>query len=469
MAGGQWDAQNKIQPGIYINFKSSPTTLATIGARGIVAIAQDLDWGVSGDLTSITSIPDVFNKLGYEIGNEKMRFIQQILRGSNRTTGAQQVLVYRLPTTGGVQASGEIGPLTITAKYIGVRGNSISIVISPNLDSETSTTGVYAIFTVDTIVDGVIRDSQTIGSFTSSTVNTPAVVEDLVNNSWVNFSGTGVITPSAGLTLANGANGALAADAYAQFLTALEPRAFTVLCYDGTDQVVKTSMVSFVKRLGYGNGRYSQFVCADYPTADEPMVTSVKQGMQLNDGTILTAEQATWWVAGLEAGASGSQGLTYAVHPDAIAPVPRLGSTELDAAITEGSLAFIDEFDSVKILSDINTFTSFNPDMGKVYSKNRTVRVVFTMANDIYRTFALYYIGQVDNTVEGRNLFKAEVIAYLVGLQGNGAIQNFTADDVEVLPGEDVDSIVINIWIQVVGAVEKVYASITVSTQLIAA
>ena len=43
MAGGTWEAQNKLQPGIYINFKSSPKLLATIGDRGIVAIAREMD------------------------------------------------------------------------------------------------------------------------------------------------------------------------------------------------------------------------------------------------------------------------------------------------------------------------------------------------------------------------------------------------------------------------------------------
>lgn len=48
-------------------------------------------------------------------------------------------------------------------------------------------------------------------------------------------------------------------------------------------------------------------------------------------------------------------------------------------------------------------------------------------------------------------------------MQGNQAIQNFTEDDVEVLPGDDIDSIVINIAIQAVDAAEKLYITITVS------
>ena len=67
MAGGTWEAQNKLQPGIYINFKSSPKLLATIGDRGIVAIAREMDWGATDELIMINSLEDVYPKLGYDI------------------------------------------------------------------------------------------------------------------------------------------------------------------------------------------------------------------------------------------------------------------------------------------------------------------------------------------------------------------------------------------------------------------
>jgi hypothetical protein len=51
----------------------------------------------------------------------------------------------------------------------------------------------------------------------------------------------------------------------------------------------------------------------------------------------------------------------------------------------------------------------------------------------------------------------------MLELQANNAIQNFITDDVEVLKGEDIDSIVVNIAVQPVDAVEKIYMTITVS------
>ena len=56
-----------------------------------------------------------------------------------------------------------------------------------------------------------------------------------------------------------------------------------------------------------------------------------------------------------------------------------------------------------------------------------------------------------------------KVVGYMTTLQNARAIQNFTAEDVEVLPGDDVDSIVVNVAIQAVDSVEKIYMTVTVS------
>ena len=55
-------------------------------------------------------------------------------------------------------------------------------------------------------------------------------------------------------------------------------------------------------------------------------------------------------------------------------------------------------------------------------------------------------------------------MGYLLTMQNNQGIQSFDAEnDVEVLPGNDIDSIVINLSLNVVDAVEKIYMTITVS------
>jgi len=464
MPGGIWETQNKILPGIYINFKSRPGLLASIGDRGVVAIPKLLNWGINDELIEIRTLEDVYPKLGYDVSAPQMQFLREILLGTTLTQGASRVLIANLATIGGVAATATIDNLTVTANSKGIRGNDISIVITPDIDTEISAE-TYAVFTVETILDGTVQDRQVIGSFTDAANNVPAKVSDLVKNNWVTFSGTAsaLITPTAGLPLAGGINGTLAPTAYSNFMTLLEQKTFNVVIYDGDDPIQQSAFALFVQRLSYGSGRYCQAVMANYPNADNETVISVKNGYALNDGSVLTPQQAAWWVGGATAGAKNNQSLTYGVHQNAIRAVPRLSKAELEEAVTEGSFAFFEEYDKVKVITDINTFTSFTVDKGKSFKKNRVIRVLFSIANDIYRVYSLYYVGKVDNDNDGRKLLKAEIVGYMNQLQGNGAIQNFVADDIEVLPGIDSDSVIINVAAWPNDAIEKIYIQVTVS------
>ena len=183
MAGGTWIDQNKLRPGVYINYKSSPSSLATMGERGVVAIARPLNWGQKGKLYTVES-PEDTEQFGYPITADEMLFLRQILAGSSRTQGATKVLVWSLEEEQGtaVKASGSIGDLTLEAVTAGSQGNLISV----------SVAGSGAPFTVTTNYDGVKVDSQTASAIT-----------DLVANDYVVFGGTGSL--SAGTdTLKNG-------------------------------------------------------------------------------------------------------------------------------------------------------------------------------------------------------------------------------------------------------------------------
>ena len=54
-------------------------------------------------------------------------------------------------------------------------------------------------------------------------------------------------------------------------------------------------------------------------------------------------------------------------------------------------------------------------------------------------------------------------MGYLLDIQANNGIQNFTAEDVTVEAGEAIDAIVINLAIQPVDSVEKIYVVISVN------
>ena len=67
MAGGTWMSQNKVQPGVYINTKSSGNLSASVGEKGVVAIAEPLSWGPCEVIQTIIPGEDLTPYIGYDI------------------------------------------------------------------------------------------------------------------------------------------------------------------------------------------------------------------------------------------------------------------------------------------------------------------------------------------------------------------------------------------------------------------
>lgn len=448
MAGGTWNSQNKPLPGVYINVQSRESVNISVGERGTVAIAKALSWGPAGEVMTILPGEALEPYIGYDITNTNALFLREMMKGSDATSGPSKILLYRLPGTDGAKASASIGDLTVTALYDGVRGNDITIVITADPDAA----GAYD---VNTVVDGYIVDSQSITD-----------LSQLQANAWVTFTGTGTgITASVGTPLTGGADPEISAADYAAYLTAIEPYQFDILAYDGEESTVIEAMVQFIKRLNESVGRKCQMVAAgSVAAANSNYVIAVQNGVVLGDGTQLTAQQAVWWLAGAEAGALYNQSLTYAQYPGAVAANPKLSDVQAAAAVEAGMICFIDTFDVVKVCTDIDTLTTITPKKGAEFKKNRVMRVINQFCNDVYEHFSNYFIGKVDNNDAGRALLRAWIIGYLNEMQANNGIQNFTAEDVTVEPGQAIDAVLVNVVIMPVDAIEKIYMTVTVTT-----
>lgn len=445
MAGGTWTSQNKVRPGVYIRFRSTAGLGLTVGDRGTVTICEPMSWGPVAQVMEIEAGADVTPYTGYDITAPQNLFLREIFKGSSRTAAPNKVLLYRPTASSSAKATVTIGTLVVTAKYPGARGNDISVVVTELTEPEDT-------FTVSTVVDGGIVDQQT-----------GKQVEDLTGNQWVDFSGTGALTADSGKPLTSGADGTVQSAAWSAYLQAIEPYKFDIMIYDGTDTTVQQAMISFIRRIADEAGQYAQLVASGLTNPDSRFVINVDSGVTLSDGTVLTAQQCTWWVGGAEAGALYNQSLTYAQYPGAVSASPLMTNSQYEAALQAGKLVFFAEDGQVKVEQDINSLVTYTTDIGKVFRKNRVMRLCNTIANDVYAQFSANFIGVVNNNAAGRSQFKAAIVGYLLDIQGNQGIQNFTADDVEVLPGEDIDAILVNIAIQVVDSVEKIYLTIEVS------
>jgi hypothetical protein len=437
MAGGTWTTQNKVRPGVYINTVSEVNTGVSIGERGIVSLPLALSWGPAKQVIAVDAGADTFDSLGYPITAPQLLLVREALKR------AKTLLLYRL--NAGTAAAATVGPLTVTARYGGVRGNDIAVVIQTNVDDPDKSD-------VKTLVAGVEVDSQTV-----------TAADELKANAWVEFSGTGALTTTAGTPLTSGSDGSVTAQDYLDYLAAIEVYDFNTIGLTATDDTTKQVFTSFAKRLREDEGKKIQVVVENYPAADYEGVISVKNGVVLDDGTTLTAAQAVAWVAGATAAAAANQSLTYDAYDGAVDVAPKYTNSQIIAALQAGEFLFTASGGRAIIEQDINTLHTLTPEKGKQFAKNRVLRVLDGLANDYMRVFSQSYIGKVGNNADGRNLFKGEIINLTTQYQNLGAIQNFDSQaDLEVLPGADPDAVVVNQWVQPVDSIEKIYMTITV-------
>ncbi|MBY9078306.1 phage tail sheath family protein [Paenibacillus sp. HN-1] len=437
MAGGTWTLQNKARPGVYINVETTGGALGAAGSRGITSLALALPWGPSKVITPIVAGEDTMTTLGYDLSAPELLLVREALKR------AQTVLLYRLNT--GTKATATAGSLTVTARNGGSRGNDLAVVIQANIDDSSK-------WDVKTLLVGDVVDTQVV-----------AGVADLIANDWVVFSGSGPLTATAGAPLIDGADGTVTNADHTAFLGVLELYDFQTVALPSTDNTLKSVYAAFIRRLREDEGKKIQVVLENYPTADYEGVVSVRNGVVLSDGTTLTAAQATAWVAGATAGAEMNESLTYSAYDGAVDVSPRYTNSQIVAALNAGEFVFTPGDNRAVVEQDINTFLSYTPAKGKALHKNRVIRVLDGIANDMKRIFEASYIGKVSNNSDGRALFRKEIVVYMTALQEIDAIQNFDAQtDVTVLPGAESDAIYVEANIQPVDSVEKVYMKVKV-------
>lgn len=256
------------------------------------------------------------------------------------------------------------------------------------------------------------------------------------------------------------------AEVVAAALVKLKTVVFDVLVYpyvgesfDANKVVIKT----WITTMRDIEGVRIQAVLANY-IADYEGIINVTQGVKLSDGAELTVAQCTAWVGGITAGANINQSNTGKKYVGAIDIVPRMTKTEMEAAVIDGEFIFkVDVAQNVTAVYDINSLTTTLPDKGKQFTKNRVIRTLDSINNDITEIFESNYIGKINNNTDGRSLLRATLIEYFNELQRLSAILNFTAEDVSVTAGVESDAVVIDCYIQPVDSVEKIYITVSLT------
>ena len=450
-AGGTWTVQNKVRPGAYINFVSVPKAVGTIGERGTVAVGMPMTWGPAGELIHLTG-DELLNgaslaKVGVTATDTEASLPYRVA-----LSGCFNALLFRTDV-GGAKAKADIAAsaLSVTAKYAGTTGNKITVKIVKDKPEVGSST-------VEVLVNSLLKESFIAKKITELSDIESAFVDFTVSNQ------TAAIPETAGISLTGGTNGEVDKNVYTNFWSLLDTKNFQCIAVYDTDASVPPLLQEKVKVWREKRGKKVQAVVYDYTTADYEGIISVNQGFKTATETVDTTLFPVW-VASKVAGAQVNESLTAAVVQDAVEIINPIVEDAIEDALNIGRFVLSYRQDgAVCVEKDINTLHTFTADKNYAFSKNRVIRCLDEIGNNVALVFNRNYAGKVDNNANGRDLYKTEIITLMDTLKSIGAIDNFDgAADITVLPGEAVDSVVVDLTVQPVDSMEKLYMTVNVN------
>jgi len=435
LGGGTFLTQNKKLNGTYINFISAARATANLSDRGYAALPIELDWGVDGEVFTVTQADLQKNSrtiFGYDYTHEKLRGIRDLFKNIHTA------YFYKLMKNG-VAASNTLG----TAKYKGLRGNDLRTVVSVNVDDPTK-------MDVSTYLGTSLVDSQTVLPNT----------DNLQDTDYVTWKANVIIAESAGILFTLGSNGDPVEGAeHQEALDALEPYSFNALGSLSTDDTIKSLYAEFTKRLRDQVGVKFQLVLHKKPAVDHEGVISVKNDVTDDDNIA----SAVYWATGAAAGSAVNKSNTNKKYDGEFTIDTKFSQPQLENAIDDGEFVFHKVGDEVRVLDDINTFTTFTEDKNSDFASNQTVRVLDQIANDIAVLFNTKYLGQMPNDRAGQISLWNDITTHHQALQRLRAIEDFKPDDVTVEKGETKKSVVVSDLVTPVNAMAQLYMTVTVA------
>lgn len=433
LGGGTFLVQNKELPGAYINFVSAQAANAALSERGIATMPLDLDWGVDGEIFEVTNGDFQKNSLrifGYDYTHEKLKGLRDLF------LNAQTLYAYKL-TSGGQKAANDLAE----ARYCGVRGNDLRIVVQVNADNEN-------LFDVQTYLGVALVDEQT-----------AAAAADLQDNDFVKFKPAATLTATVGMNLTGGTNGEVSGLSHQNYLDKIEAYTYNTMGAVVEDAVTKGLYAAFVKRLRDEMGIKFQLVLHNL-AADYPGTINVKNDV-LDEGW--SQASLVYWVTGASAGCEVNRSCQNRKYDGEFTVAADYTQNELKKAIKAGEFTLHKVGADIRVLADINSMVTTSDTQGEIFQENQTVRVIDQIGNDIAVLFNTKYLGVVPNDAAGRISLWSDIVKHHEQLQEIRAIENFSDADVTVEPGSSKKSVVVKDLVTVVNAMSKLYMTVTVA------
>ena len=485
MAGGTWRIQNKVRPGVYINVKGDgkPVLTTSLG-RLLMFQNKPLGWGKKG-IIELTATSDFTALTGHKNTDEVLAPVYEALKD------AETVLLLNDFDGGTKSTSTKAGVYTINAKYEGEQGNNISVSFAPSSLGDSAKTQDITVTTLfgtkqvdqakitlplankEAITAAELTDEKQLevhNDYVDITFGTnPAdVTKELKGNGEYPLYTAifnGLTQNAANVSLTGGSNGTnKVVDDMNDYLENEFYAVATTAGWDESSNIHKL-LVEEIKLLRENVGIKVRGVVPNESGAvyNYEGISTVLNGYVLNDGTVITPNIATARFAGMSASATPDQALTYTQLDDAAEAKPKLNNDKTIEALKAGQIVFTTRAGSrVVIEQDINSLTKFTSIKPKDFSKNRIIRTLDEICTNTTQTFETSFLGKVSNNEAGRNVFKANRIGYLTGLQNQNMIRDFENSDLTLSQGDEKDAVLMELYVTPVDAMEKLYVNLIV-------
>ena len=437
LGGGTWLVQNKVLPGSYINFSSVAKASATLSDRGYAAAPFVLSWGPENEVFAVTSGEFQKNSkaiFGYSYDHPKMLALREIF------LHATTVYCYRL----GLGAKKAACALA-TAKYPGVRGNDLSIVIAVNVDDPDA-------FDVGTYLDGIQVDLQTVTK-----------AEDLTGNDYVDFKKDLTLEATAGAPLTGGEDVAnITGDSHQAFLDKIEAYAFNAMCCPAADPIIVKLYAAYCQRVRDEVGAKFQLIAWKPSTVDYEGVIGVWNSAT-HPSMDVEEHAVVYWATGAHAGVAVNKSLANAKYDGELTLDTDYKQAELTAALKAGKFMFHNVNGLTRVLEDINTLLTLSDTKGEVFQSNQTMRVCDQIANDVAVLFNERYLGTVPNDASGRSALWGDITHYIKQLEDIRAVENFDPDTVSCEQGDKKKAVLVTVnGLNIINAMAQLYMSVII-------
>lgn len=442
LGGGSFVKQDKVLPGAYINFVSAARATVGLSERGRAAMPLYMDWGPSEEVFVLEAgevQKHCKGLFGYDYNHEAVKGIRDLFKNARTLYG------YRINGKGS-RAACDYG----TARYAGLRGNDLRLVIRKEGES----------YTVQTLLDGKEVNIQTASDMAG-----------LSDHEYVVFKKDAALSETAGVPFTGGTNSVPELEDYQAFLDCIQNKSFHALGLASDAEEVKKLFADFTRHMRDEQGikfqtvlfrhagDYEGIVSLENHTADSAAVGKSRAGKAELESD---ACALVYWTTGAIAGCAVNASNTNRTYDGEFVVDTSFTQRELEDAVRAGKFALHRVGDEVRVLEDINTLVSFTDEKGKDFSSNQTVRVLDQIGNDIASLFGSKYIGKIPNDAAGRISFWNDVVTYYRELEKIRAIENFKADDIVISKGDGKKSIVANCPVTPVNAMSQLYMTVIV-------